>query len=112
MPGLAMAWLDALTSYYTDDIDASVAFTRWLTETVRSIAPDAYLVGEVWADQSVYSRYYESGIDSLFDFRFAGDSGVITQVAMGSRSAAKLAEELRRIGKRGGVLVQMIRKVL
>lgn len=87
--------LDALTSYYTDDMNASIDFTRWLTETVRSIDPEAYLVGEVWTDQSVYSRYYESGIDSLFDFRFAGDSGVITQVAMGNRSAAKLAQDLR-----------------
>ncbi len=86
--------LDALTSYYTDQMNESIDFTRWIVETAKSIKPDVYLVGEVWEAQQTYSRYYESGIDSLFDFRFAGDSGVITQVVRGSRSAAKFVEDL------------------
>ena len=85
--------LDAVTSYYTDDLNANVSFLAWLNETVKEKSPDGYLVGEAWEDQSVYAQYYRSGIDSLFDFAFAGAEGVITSVVKG-RSASYYGEKL------------------
>lgn len=41
---------------------------------------DAYIVAEVWTDQNTYAKYYESGIDSCFDFSFADSTGTITSV--------------------------------
>ena len=84
--------LDALTSYYTDNTPASIEFTRWFCDTCREIRSDAYLVGECWTDQGAYAKYYESGIDSLFDFEFSGNEGVIASVVKGSKKASAYAE--------------------
>ena len=76
--------LDAVKEYYTDSVPDNIEFLRWLTDMVKSQKEDAYLVGEAWANISSYSQYYESGIDSLFDFSFAGAEGVIAKVMNGS----------------------------
>lgn len=76
--------LDAVKEYYTDSTQENIEFLSWLTETVKSQKKDAYLVGEAWINISGYSQYYASGIDSLFDFSFAGAEGVIAKVMNGS----------------------------
>ena len=86
--------LDAVTSYYTDSSDESEEFLSWLTKTVKEKNPDAYLVGEIWTDQNTYARYYGTGIDSVFDFAFAGPDGIIASVVKGSRGAAVYPEAL------------------
>ena len=86
--------LDALTSYYTDNIDGSIDFLTWLVDTVKGIKPEATLVGECWAAQDLYARYYDSGIDSLFDFAFSGADGLIANVVKGSRSASAFGRAL------------------
>ena len=86
--------LDAVTSYYTADAEANIAFLTWLTDTARSLKPDIYLVGEAWENQNVYAEYYRSGIDSLFDFAFANAEGIVQKTANGKRSAAAFAEAL------------------
>ena len=47
---------------------------------VKEKKEDAYIVAEVWTDQNTYAKYYESGIDSCFDFSFADSTGTITSV--------------------------------
>ena len=86
--------LDACTSYYSDQTEANVDFLTWLNSAVKEIKPEAYLVGEVWADQSVYARYLESGIDSVFDFRFAGQEGIIAMTVKGQKGADVYAREM------------------
>ncbi len=76
--------LDAVKEYYSDSAPDSIAFLTWLTETVKSQKEDAYLVGEAWLNINAYAEFYESGIDSLFDFHFAGAEGVIAKVMNGS----------------------------
>lgn len=76
--------LDAVKEYYDDNTQANIEFLNWLTDTVKSQKDDAYLVGEAWLNISAYSQYYASGIDSLFDFNFAGAEGVIAKVMNGS----------------------------
>ena len=76
--------LDAVKEYYTESIPDSVAFLSWLTDVVKEEKEDAYLVGEAWLDISSYSQYYASGIDSLFDFAFAGAEGLICKTLKGS----------------------------
>ena len=76
--------LDAVKEYYTDSIQDNIDFLSWLTEMVKSQKEDAYLVGEAWVNISSYSQYYQSGMDSLFDFSFAGAEGVIAKVMNGS----------------------------
>lgn len=80
--------LDAVKEYYTGAPQSNIAFLKWLTDTVKSQKEDAYLVGEAWLDMADYAQYYESGIDSIFDFAFADKDGIISKVLNGA-SAAK-----------------------
>lgn len=86
--------LDALTSYYTDNRDASVSFTDWVADTVHEIDPDAYIVGECWTSMEDYARFYSTDITSLFDFAFAGQEGIIADVTKGNRSALAFGEAM------------------
>ena len=86
--------LDAVTSYYTDNPEASIEFTRWLTRTAKEKNPSAYIVGEAWADQNTYAQFYRSGIDSLFDFAFAGRDGIIARTVNGAGDLRYFAEAM------------------
>lgn len=76
--------LDAVKEFYSGAPQSNIAFLAWLTETVKEQKPDAYLVGEAWLDLADYAQYYESGIDSVFNFAFADKDGVISKVLNGS----------------------------
>ena len=80
--------LDAVKEYYSGAPQSNIDFLKWLTDPVKSQKEDAYLVGEAWLDMADYAAYYESGIDSVFDFAFADKDGIISKVLNGS-SAAK-----------------------
>ena len=71
--------LDAVKEYYSGDAPANIEVLSWFTEVVKSQKADAYLVGEAWANMSEYSKYYSSGMDSLFDFAFADAEGIIAK---------------------------------
>lgn len=71
--------LDAVTAYYEGDTYANAEFLRFLKETARDIDPDCYLVGEAWTDRDSIASLYASGIDSLFDFPFANEEGIIAR---------------------------------
>ena len=79
--------LDAVTSYFTSDNEANIAFLKWLCDTGREIRQDCYFVAEAWALQSDYAEYYRSGIDSMFDFAFADSEGIIAKTMNGSYGA-------------------------
>ncbi len=86
--------LDAVTSYYTDNPDGNMEFMRWVADTVHGINPKAYLVAEAWTDQSSYASYYSTGVNSFFDFAYAGADGIIAQTVRGDMSAKSYAESL------------------
>ncbi len=68
--------LDAV-KYFTNASTDGKEFLKWFYETCQKIKPDVYMVGEDWDDDSYIKSYYESGIDSLFAFKFAQTSGTI-----------------------------------
>ncbi|WP_022764497.1 alpha-amylase family glycosyl hydrolase [Butyrivibrio sp. XPD2006] len=86
--------LDAVTSYYTGNDPANIEFMTWLNDTVKAKNPDAYIVAEAWTNSATYHKYYASGIDSFFDFDYAGSEGVIAGVAKGTAPASRYAEAL------------------
>lgn len=79
--------LDATTSYYTGQNSKNIGFMTWLDKTVKRQNPGAYLVGEAWTDSMTYSSFYRSGIDSFFDFDFAGNDGFIAKTVRGNMKA-------------------------
>ncbi|MBQ6501232.1 MAG: alpha-amylase [Mogibacterium sp.] len=80
--------LDAVTAYYANDTSANTEFLRYLKETARSIDPECYIVGEAWTDRDTIAALYTSGIDSLFEFPFAGEGGLIARTLNGSSRAS------------------------
>ena len=94
--------LDAVPYYYTENREKSIGFVGWLNRLAKEKDPDCYLVGEAWTDQESYIGFYQSGIDSMFDFAFAGPEGVIANVTRGNRAASwfaeQMAEEEEKIG--------------
>ena len=69
--------LDAVTSYHTGNMEGNVEFTKYFCDLCRRIKPDCYIVGEAWTDRNKIAELYSSGIDSLFNFPFAGNEGII-----------------------------------
>jgi glycosidase len=58
-----------------------------------------YIVGEDWSDDSEIKDFYQSGIDSLFAFRFAQSSGDIMQY-MSTNQGAQLVKKLASYDKK------------
>lgn len=79
--------LDAI-KYFNNKHTDGVAFLKWFVDTCRGIKSDVYLVGEEWSDDTDIVDMYASGIDSLFAFRFAQNSGEITQSMSMSKGAS------------------------
>ncbi|MBQ6887252.1 MAG: alpha-amylase [Lachnospiraceae bacterium] len=75
--------LDAAKEFYSDNTTANVEVLSWFNDMVKSKKEDAYIVAEVWTEVDVYAKYYESGIDSVFDFGFANNDGMIANVVKG-----------------------------
>ncbi|MBO5622387.1 MAG: alpha-amylase, partial [Butyrivibrio sp.] len=88
--------LDACTYFYTGDDLKNVEFLTWLNDTVKAQNPDAYIVGEAWTSSATYNKYYESGVDSFFDFDYAGSEGIIAGVARGTTPASRYGEALEK----------------
>ena len=70
--------LDAVTSYYTGNLQGNIDFLSWLNTEAKKIKPESYIVGEAWVgDDYTINRYYESGCDSFFLFTGSQASGTI-----------------------------------
>lgn len=89
--------LDAAKEYETGNVKKNVEILSWFNTMVKEKKEDAYIVAEVWSDLTTYAQYYESGIDSCFDFTFADKDGVISKVANGSSSAAFYGKSLANL---------------
>lgn len=85
--GVAGFRVDAAKEFESDNTPANVEILSWLNTTVKSVKADGYIVAEVWTDMDTYEKYYESGIDSVFNFAFAQQDGVIAK-ALNKTNAA------------------------
>lgn len=89
--------LDAAKEFETGVDSANIEILTWFTQMVKEKKQDAYLVAEVWSDISTYSQYYDSGIDSVFNFAFADTEGLIANVVKGSSPASSYGKSLENI---------------
>lgn len=90
--------LDAVTSYYTGDTPANVAFLAWLKQTSEALKPGSYLVGECWANLKTIADYYKSGVDSFFLFPAAEAEGFLAASLRGrSKHAEKFAAQYQKV---------------
>jgi alpha-amylase len=91
--------LDAAKEYKTGSSSYNIEFLKWFNNMVKSKDPKAYIVAEVWSDVSDYSQYYQSGIDSCFDFAFADGTGLIAGLARGTKDMDHYGDSLQNIEK-------------
>ncbi len=89
--------LDAAKEYYSDAVDANNEVLSWFNKMVKEKKQDAYIVAEVWTDMDTYAKYYESGIDSVFDFAFADSGGIIANTVRGNQSASGFGKALQAL---------------
>ena len=88
--GVAGFRLDAAKEFYSGSVDKNIEVLSWLQQTAVSLKPDAYLVAEVWESFGQITRYYESGITSIFNFAFGNSNGKIIEVIRNSGNEAKV----------------------
>jgi len=66
--------LDAV-KYFNDSHTDGTEFLKWFEDMARGYKSDVYMVGEDWDDAYNVYETYKSGVDSLFNFKFAGIGG-------------------------------------
>ncbi len=87
--------LDAVFWYESEiGTDESIADLKWLYDYAKTVKPDVYMVGECWKEASTIKKFYESGVDSFFNFVVQGATGEINFDA-GKRNAVKYATYLQ-----------------
>ncbi|MDE6261636.1 MAG: hypothetical protein K2M42_12425 [Oscillospiraceae bacterium] len=92
--------LDAVKEFYSGAPSKNIEVLTWVNEHVKSVDPNAYIVGECWDALPTYAQYYDSGVNSFFDFEFAGPTGTITRTINYSgaeNSAQAYAKALVRV---------------
>ena len=89
--------LDAAKEYETGSIDSNIEILSWFNNMVKEKKSDAYIVTEVWSDLETYAQYYQSGIDSSFDFAFADKDGVIAKAVKGTSGASSYGKAIVRL---------------
>lgn len=87
--------LDAVTSYYTNDINKNVEFLNWINKAAKSIKEDCYIVGEAWTSDIEVRQYYTSGIDSFFLFSLSQGEGLLAQTVKADKPIPQYKNALR-----------------
>ncbi len=82
--GVAGFRLDAAKEFYSGNANKNIEVLSWIQETAESLKPDVYLVAEVWESFAQITKYYESGITSIFNFAFGNSDGKIVKVIRGA----------------------------
>ncbi len=70
--------LDAAKEYFTGSPEKNIEVLSWFTNYCKEKNPDCYLVAEVWDSFGTIASYYESGIDSIFNYAYGDSVGKIT----------------------------------
>lgn len=69
--------LDAAKEYYSGSSEKNVKVLDWFCDYVKSQKEDVYVVAEVWDAFSTMANYYESSLDSCFNFALSQSDGKI-----------------------------------
>lgn len=74
--------LDAVI-HYTGSASGNAEALRWITDFIHSRRADAFVVAEAWTSAVQFPAYWESGVDALFNFPFAGPEGRTAKTLIG-----------------------------
>ncbi|MBR2176402.1 MAG: alpha-amylase [Clostridia bacterium] len=85
--------LDAVMWFEESGDEGSIEDLKWLYDYAKSVKDDVYMVGECWTDFAIASKYYQSGVDSFFNFDEQGATGDIAN-AVHKKDAAGYIESV------------------
>ena len=71
--------LDAAKEYTTGNSEKNIEVLNWFENYVKSVKEDTYVVAEVWDSQAAIANYYTSGVESIFDYAFGNNSGILVK---------------------------------
>lgn len=86
--------LDAV-KYFSDSETDGEEFLSWFYDMAKKYNENVYMVGEDWDDAGKIYEMYKSGIDSLFNFKFAGTDGTYVTTAR-SGNTKDFASQLKK----------------
>ena len=76
---------DAVLYFYFNDHEKNAQVLRRITDYCKSKNPNFYTVGEAWTGSTNIRKYYKGGLDSLFNFPYANNSGYIVNAVQGKQ---------------------------
>ena len=85
--------LDAVLWYEYPDNKGSIEDLKWFYDYVESVNKDAFVVGECWENSVTISNFYQSGVDSFFDFDEQGAQGRVA-TAVNKENAADYVKSI------------------
>jgi glycosidase len=94
--GVAGFRLDAI-KYYNTGGDDGIEFLTWFMKTAKELKEDCYIIGENWWGSSQILEWYQSGIDSQFNFPMSQADGHFANAAR-SGNVTKLCTALESWG--------------
>ncbi len=74
--------LDAVI-HYTGSASENAEVLRWITDFIHARRADSFVVAEAWTSAAQFPSYWESGVDALFNFSFAGAEGRTAKTLIG-----------------------------
>lgn len=67
--------LDAVTYFFSGNDEKNIDFLKKFKDELIKEYEDVYIVAEAWTDNYTIEKYYESNIDSFFNFGYASHQG-------------------------------------
>lgn len=89
--------LDAAKEFVSDNDSKNVEILTWFNDYVKGYKKDAYIVAEVYSGIGQYAGYLKSGIDSVFDFDMATNTGYVATTINGMLSDTAAANFGKKI---------------
>ena len=71
--------LDAAKEFFSGNVNKNTEVLDWFTAYVKNIDEDAYVVAEVWDNDTVIEQMYASNVDSMFNFPLSRHDGLISK---------------------------------
>ena len=80
--------LDAVKEFESNQTETNIEILTWFNDYVKAEDENNYIVCECWVEKENYAKYYQSGVDSMFDFAFGQSSGVIASVLKSGKASS------------------------
>lgn len=91
--------LDAAKEYYTGNSDKNIEMLSFLEKTLKTDNPNGYMVAEVWDTFATITKYYQSGITSIFNYPFGNSDGQIVKVLRNAGNGKMVEKYARNLEK-------------